>query len=125
MSYVRPDPMLSLKPYIAHYRSESCGCADSAQPTPPLTAHLLERFGNQERQFKRLIGVRPGVAVGVVAVGQAGFADRSGAADAFGNVLPGHLNMNPAGLAALGLMHGEELLNLGEDLRKVACLVTA
>src|SRR3990167_1375562 len=87
-----------------------------------LTSYLLQRLGDQEGQFQRLVGVHPRVAVGVVAVRQAVLGDRSGAADAFGDVLPGHLDMDAAGVAALGLVHREELPPFREDLREVAGL---
>ncbi len=63
--------------------------------------------------------------MGVITVRQAIFRNRPRAADAFGDVLPGHLDMNPAGIAALGLVHLEELLHLAKNLCKVAGLVAA
>ncbi len=63
--------------------------------------------------------------MGVVAVRQAILGDGLGAADAFGDILPGHLDMNPAGIAALGFVDLEELLHFAKNLRKVAGLVAA
>ena len=90
-----------------------------------LPPNLLQRLSDQKRQFQRLIRIHPRIAVGVVTVRQAIFGNRTGAADAFGNVLAGHLDMNPARVRALGLMHLEELLHLAEDLGKVASFVAA
>ena len=90
-----------------------------------LSASFFQRFGNQECQFQRLVGVEPWVAMGVVAVGEAGFADRAGAADAFGDVLAGHFDVDAAGIGAFGLVHLEELLHLTKNLREVAGLVAA
>ncbi|KPY40222.1 Uncharacterized protein ALO52_05173 [Pseudomonas syringae pv. primulae] len=90
-----------------------------------LAAHLLQCLGNQERQLQRLVGVHPWVAMGVVTIRQAILGDRPGAADAFGDVLPGHLDVDAACVGAFGLMHLEELLDLAQNLREIASLVTA
>src|SRR3546814_15790471 len=65
-----------------------------------------------EGELQRLLGGEPGVLVGVVAVAQRLVADRLGAADALGDVLPGHLEVDAAGVAALGAVHSEEVLHL-------------
>src|SRR3546814_12533704 len=41
-----------------------------------------------------------------------GVADRLGAADALGDILPRHLEVDAAGVAAFGAVHGEEVLHL-------------
>ena len=46
--------------------------------------------------------------MGVVAVGELALGDRLRAADALGHVLAGHLEMDAAGIGALGLVDGEE-----------------
>src|SRR5882672_8319503 len=75
----------------------------------------LQTLGQQESQFERLAGVEAGVAVGVVAVAQLVVGDGLGAADAFGDVLAGHLEMHAAGIGAFRLVHSEERLHLAED----------
>ena len=71
----------------------------------PLATHLLERFGNQEGQFQRLISVEPWIAMGVVAIRQAILGDRARSANALGDVLSGHLDVDAAGIRAFGLVH--------------------
>ncbi len=61
--------------------------------------------------------------MGVVPIRQTIFSNRPRAADAFGDVLPGHFDVDAAGVGAFGLMHLEELLHLIEDLREVTGLV--
>ena len=63
--------------------------------------------------------------MGVVTVRQAVFGNRPRAADAFGDVLPGHLDVNPACVAAFSLVDLEELLHLAKDLREITGLVAA
>ena len=53
--------------------------------------------------------------MGVVAVGQVALGDRPRAADAFGDVLAGHLEVDAAGIDALGLCDLDEALHLGQD----------
>src|SRR5262245_36480799 len=50
-----------------------------------LDAFVLQRFGDQERQFQRLRTVQARVAMRVVTVTKAGFRHSLGAADAFGD----------------------------------------
>ena len=75
----------------------------------------LQRLGDLEGQLERLGGIEPRVAMRQIAVGERGFADRLGAADAFGDVLPGQLEMHAAGIAALGGMDREGAVQLVED----------
>src|ERR1700761_2329548 len=86
-------------------------------------AILLEQFGDQERHVDRLLGVQPGIAHRVIAVAEILMTDGAGAADAFGDVLPGHLQMHAAGMGALGRMDGEERFHLGKDAIKRPGLV--
>src|SRR5436190_3207593 len=76
---------------------------------------LLQEFGDQEGHVDRLFGIEPGIAHRVVAVAEILMRDGAGAAETFGDVLPGHLQMNTAGMGAFGGMHAEEGLHLGED----------
>src|SRR5260221_7528517 len=78
-------------------------------------ALLLQGVGEEEGELERLTCVETRVAMRVVAIGETGLADRLGAAHAFGDVLPRHLEMDAAGIGALFLVHGEEALDLGED----------
>ena len=53
--------------------------------------------------------------MGVVAVRQVGLGDGLGAADAFGDVLAGHLDVDAAGMGALGAVDVEERFDLRQD----------
>src|ERR1700747_3129705 len=77
-------------------------------------ALLLQRAGDEEGKLERLAGIETRIAMGVVAVGERLLRHRLGAADAFGDVLARHLDMDAAGMGALGLMGGEEGAHLGE-----------
>src|SRR5882757_32377 len=61
-------------------------------------ALLLQQFGDQESHVDRLLGIEAGIADGVIAIAEILVGDGAGAADAFGDVLPGHLQMNAAGV---------------------------
>ena len=78
-------------------------------------ALFLQLLADQEGEFERLARIQPRVAVGVVAVLEAGFGHRARAAGAFGHVLPGHLEMHAARPGAVLAVDGEELLHLRED----------
>src|SRR6188768_3886843 len=64
-------------------------------------AFLLEQFGDQKGHVDRLFGVEAGIADRVIAVVEVLVGYRAGAADAFGDVLPGHLQMHTAGMGPL------------------------
>src|SRR5439155_25576039 len=81
---------------------------------PPL-ALALQGLGNLEGKLKRLAGVEPRVAMRQVVCAEALLAELLGAADAFGDVLAGQLEMHPAGIAPLGEMHGKRAMQLVED----------
>src|SRR5512134_3762287 len=83
----------------------------------------LHAFGDQECEFKRLVGVEARIAVRVVAVRQVHLGDGAGAAGALGDVLAGHLDVDPARVGALGAMDVEERLDLLEDALEGARLV--
>ncbi len=63
--------------------------------------------------------------MGVVAVRQVSLGDRLGAADAFGYVLPGHLDMDAAGMRAFAAVDVEEAPGLLEDEIESPRLVAA
>src|SRR5712671_6178165 len=78
-------------------------------------AFLLEQFRDQESHVDRLLGIETRIADRMIAVVEIFIRDRAGAADAFGPVLSGHLQMNAAGMGALRRMNGEERLHLRQD----------
>src|SRR3954452_16904997 len=73
---------------------------------------LLEQFGDQEGHIDRLFGVETGIANRVIAVVEILVGDGAGAADAFGDVLPGHFQVHAAGMRAFRRVDGEERLHL-------------
>src|SRR3546814_13975751 len=54
-----------------------------------------------------------------------GVADRLGAADALGDILPRHLEVDAAGVAAFGAVHGEEVLHLRQHAVEGPRLIAA
>src|SRR5690349_7000 len=83
----------------------------------------LELLGEQEGELQRLAGVEARIALRLVAFVQLVDRDLGRAADALGDLLAGHLEMDAAGMGALGAMHGEELLHLAQDVVEVASLL--
>src|SRR6266850_793861 len=75
-------------------------------------AFLLEQFGDQEGHVDRLFGIEAGIADRVIAVIEVLVGDGAGAADAFGDVLPGHLQVHAAGMRAFSGVDREERLHL-------------
>src|ERR1700704_1793854 len=73
-----------------------------------LAAASLEQFRDQESHVDRLLGVEAGIADRVIAIAEVLVGDGARAADAFGDVLPGHLQMHAAGMGAFGLMDREK-----------------
>src|SRR6478609_11403810 len=71
-------------------------------------AFLLEQFGDQESHVDRLFGVQTGIADRMIAVVEILIRDGARAADAFGDILPGHLQMHAAGMRSFGGMDGEK-----------------
>src|SRR5712672_902351 len=61
-------------------------------------ALLLEQFGDQESHVDRLLGIEAGIADRVIAIVEILIGDGARAADAFGDVLAGHLEMDAAGV---------------------------
>src|SRR6202140_681036 len=78
-------------------------------------ALLLEQFGDQESHVDRLLGIEAGIADRVIAVVEILIGDGASAADAFGDVLAGHFQMDAAGMGALRRVDGEERLHLRHD----------
>ena len=68
-----------------------------------LARSCFKQFGDQERHVDRLLGIETGIAHRVIAVVEILVGDGARAADAFGDVLPGHLQMHAAGMGAFGL----------------------
>src|SRR6476659_1265815 len=79
-------------------------------------ALLLEQFGDQESHVDRLLGIEAGIADRVIAIVEILVGNGARAADAFGDVLAGHFQMDAAGVAALRRVDGEERLHLRQDL---------
>ena len=82
-----------------------------------------EHLRDEERQLQRLLGVQPRVARGLVAAAEVGVGDLLRAAEALGDVLAGHLDMDAAGMGAQRRVHLEEALYLVDDAVEVAGLV--
>src|SRR5215469_7190321 len=83
----------------------------------------LELLGEQEGQFQRLAGVETRIALRLVALVQLVDRDLDRAAGALGDLLAGHLEVDAAGMRALGAVHGEELRDLAQDVVEVAGLL--
>src|SRR5262245_48951720 len=81
----------------------------------PARTLLLQELGDQEGHVDGLFGIEAGIADRVVAVAQILMRDGARAAKAFGDVLPGHLQVNAAGMGGFGGMHAEAGLHLRED----------
>src|SRR5882757_3139261 len=88
-------------------------------------AFLLEQFGDQESHVDRLLRVQTRIADGMIAVVQVLVGDGPRAAGAFGDVLPGHLEVHAAGMGAFRGVDGEERLHLGQDPVERTGLVAA
>src|ERR1700682_2761518 len=76
---------------------------------------LLEQFRDQESHVDRLLGVETGIADRVIAIVEILIGDGARAADAFGYVLAGHLEMDAAGVGTFRRVYGEERLHLRQD----------
>src|SRR6516165_11134113 len=85
---------------------------------------LLEQLRNQESHVDRLFRIEAGVADRVIAVVEILLGDGARAADAFGNVLAGHFQMNAAGMGALRGVDREEILDLRQNPIERAGFVT-
>src|ERR1700690_2410708 len=92
-----------LRPKPAERGASRRGCE-----TCFLHALGAQTFRYEEGKLKRLIGVEPRIAMRVVAARQILFRNRLRAAQAFGDVLPRHLEMYTARMRPLGAVHFEE-----------------
>src|ERR1700738_3072729 len=86
-------------------------------------AVLLQQFRDQESHVDRLFGIEAGIADRVIAVVEILIGDGARAADAFGDVLAGHFQMDAAGVGALRRVDGKERLHLRQDAVERAGLV--
>src|SRR6266566_4282016 len=77
-------------------------------------ALLAEVLGDQEGQIESLAGIEAGVAMGVVAVGEILLGNLLRAAQTFGDVLAGQLQMDAARMRAFGAMDLEKAADLFE-----------
>src|SRR3954454_18753407 len=88
-------------------------------------AFLFEQFGDQESHVDRLLGVEAGIANRVIAIVEILIGDGARAADAFGDILTGHFQMDAAGMGTLCRVNREERLHLRQDTVERAGLVAA
>src|SRR6266702_3266286 len=88
-------------------------------------AFLLEQLRDQESHVDRLLGIEAGIADRVIAIAEILMGDGARAADTFGDVLPGHFQMDAAGIGALRRMDGEERLHFRQDPVERTGLVAA
>src|SRR4030081_2363416 len=88
-------------------------------------AFLLEQFRDQESHVDRLLGIEAGIADRVIAIVEILIGDGARAADAFGYVLAGHLEMDAAGVGTFRRVDSEERLHLRQDSVQRTGLVAA
>src|SRR4030088_424573 len=88
-------------------------------------AFLLEQFRDQESHVDRLFGIEAGIADRVIAIVEILIGNGAPAADAFGYVLAGHLEMDAAGVGTFRRVDGEERLHLRQDPVERTGLVAA
>ncbi len=74
-------------------------------------------------QTVRLLGIEAGIADRMIAIVEILIGDGARAADAFGDVLAGHFQVDSAGMGALRRVDGEERLHLRQDPVERAGLV--
>src|SRR5207237_1823064 len=65
---------------------------------------VLEQFRDQESHIDRLLGIEAGIAGRMIAVAETLIGNGACAADALGHILPGHFQMDPAGMRAFRRM---------------------
>src|SRR5690242_9403688 len=81
-------------------------------PTPAVCNKAL---GNPERQLQGLLDVQPWIAGRLVTTAQVGGGQFGGAADAFGDIVAGQLDVQSAGMGAQRRVHVEEAVYLVDD----------
>src|ERR1700746_3354801 len=85
------------------------------QPICPIALPcLLQCFGNLKGELESLGRIEPRVAVGEIALGEGRLADLLGAADTFGDILPGQFEMNATGVTPFGGVDREGAMQFGE-----------
>src|SRR5882757_5089076 len=105
------------------------GCIESIITQSPPRREVRRRssatqhFGYQEGQLKRLLGVQPGVAGGLVPAGQVGLLDGLRTTEALGDVLPGELDVQTARVGAQMVVYLEIAEHLVDDPVEMAGLV--
>src|SRR5258708_12241456 len=75
----------------------------------------LQKIGDHEGHFDRLLRIEARIAKGVIPIVQIGFRNDARPAGALGHVLAGHLEVNPAGIDALGAAGAEEVAHFLSD----------
>src|SRR5579875_340266 len=106
------------------YRRQAslCGVSMAAGALDPLR---LEKLGDKKCDFDRLLGIKPWIAIGMIAVAQIGFRYGACAADTFGDILSGHLKMHAARISSLCPVDGKECADLAHDPVEGTRLVAA
>src|SRR6185437_2380031 len=87
-------------------------------------ASLLEQFRDQKGHVDRLLGIETRIADRVIAVVEVFVRQGARAADAFGDVLAGHLEMNAAGMTAFRGVDRKEAAHFRDDAVEGARLAT-
>src|SRR5690606_8110014 len=77
------------------------------------------------RQFHRQRRVEGRIAVAVVTVAKSFVGDRNSSARALGHILPGHFDMDTAGVGSFGAVYGEEALHFRKDAVEWTSLIAA
>src|ERR1700729_1275686 len=85
----------------------------------------FKKIGDHEGHLDRLLRIEARIAKGVIPIMQIGFRNDAPPAGAFGDVLAGHLEMNSAGVDALGAAGGEEVAHFLGDAFSRPRLVAA
>ncbi len=86
---------------------------------------LAVQSGDTECQVERLAAVEAGVARGLVPVRQVAFRDGLPAADAFGDVVAGELDVEATWVGAERAVHLEEAGDLVQHVIEVPCFLPA
>src|ERR1700722_13956214 len=86
---------------------------------------LAVHSGDTEGQVERLAAVEAGSARGLVPLRQVAFCDVLPAADAFGDVVAGELDVDATGVGAERAVHLEEAGHLVQHVIEVPCLLPA
>src|SRR6516162_2831047 len=82
---------------------------------PIALPRLLQCFGYLKGELESLGRIEPWVAVGEIALGKGGLVDLLGAADTFGDILPGQFEMNATGVTPLAGMDRKGAVQFSKD----------